>query len=85
MSAQVQTIGPAPLDPHAEQVEIRMRDGVRLATDVYLGDDTGDHARAHRLPAPARPPPPPAPREQRLSPLHLAPRHRGQPLSATYV
>jgi uncharacterized protein len=37
---QVERIGPAPLDPHAEQVMVPMRDGVRLATDVYLGDDT---------------------------------------------
>jgi uncharacterized protein len=40
MSVGVQTIGPAPLDRGAEQVHVRMRDGVRLATDVYLGDDT---------------------------------------------
>lgn len=40
MSVQVETIGPAPVDPAAEQVHVRMRDGVRLATDVYLGDDT---------------------------------------------
>jgi uncharacterized protein len=40
MSPHVETIGPAPLDPGAEQVHVRMRDGVRLATDVYLGDDT---------------------------------------------
>jgi predicted acyl esterase len=40
MSPHVQTIGPAPLDPDAEEVHVRMRDGVRLATDVYLGDGT---------------------------------------------
>jgi uncharacterized protein len=40
MSPQVETIGPAPLDPGADEVHVRMRDGVRLATDVYLGDDT---------------------------------------------
>jgi putative CocE/NonD family hydrolase len=40
MSLDVETIGPAPLDPNAEQVHVRMRDGVRLATDVYLGDDS---------------------------------------------
>src|SRR5215472_5517426 len=37
---QVMTIGPAPLDPAAEQVLVRMRDGVTLATDVYLASDT---------------------------------------------
>jgi len=36
MTVQVETLQPAPLDPHAEQVMVRMRDGVRLATDVYL-------------------------------------------------
>ena len=41
MSLDVETIGPAPLDPSAEQVHVRMRDGIQLATDVYLGDDTG--------------------------------------------
>ena len=40
MSLDVETIGPAPLDPSAEQVHVRMRDGIQLATDVYLGDDT---------------------------------------------
>jgi uncharacterized protein len=40
MSLDVETIGPAPLDPNAEQVQVRMRDGIQLATDVYLGDDT---------------------------------------------
>jgi hypothetical protein len=33
----VEIIGPAPLDPGAEQVHVRMRDGITLATDVYLG------------------------------------------------
>src|SRR5262249_53449721 len=40
MSLDVETLGPAPLDPDAEQMHVRMRDGVRLATDVYLGDDS---------------------------------------------
>jgi predicted acyl esterase len=40
MSLDVETIGPAPLDPSAEQVHVRTRDGIQLATDVYLGDDT---------------------------------------------
>jgi len=44
MSSQVETIGPAPLDPNAEQVHVRMRDGIRLATDVYLGNDTTPRA-----------------------------------------
>jgi predicted acyl esterase len=44
MSSQVETIGPAPLDPNAEQVHVRMRDGIRLATDVYLGKDTTPRA-----------------------------------------
>lgn len=37
MSQHVEIIGPAPLDPHAEEVHVRMRDGVTLATDIYLG------------------------------------------------
>ena len=32
---------PAPLDPRAEQIMVPMRDGVRLATDVYLPDRPG--------------------------------------------
>jgi len=40
MSLDVETIGPAPLDPNAEQSHVRMRDGITLATDVHLGDDT---------------------------------------------
>lgn len=38
--AKVHTIGPAELDPRAEQQLVRMRDGILLATDVYLGQDT---------------------------------------------
>jgi putative CocE/NonD family hydrolase len=40
MSLHVETLGPAPHPNGAEEVLVRMRDGVRLATDVYLPDDT---------------------------------------------
>ena len=40
MSFQVTSIGPAPVDSSADQVLVRMRDGVLLATDVYLAHDT---------------------------------------------
>src|SRR5262245_62146263 len=30
------TIGPAPVDPRADQTMVSMRDGVRLSTNVYL-------------------------------------------------
>jgi putative CocE/NonD family hydrolase len=33
----VEILGPAPLDPGADEVHVRMRDGITLATDVYLG------------------------------------------------
>ena len=36
----VETFGPAPVDPRAEQFEVRTRDGITLATDVYLCQDT---------------------------------------------
>jgi hypothetical protein len=36
-----EVLGPAPLDPAAEQTMVPMRDGVRLATDVYLPDGHG--------------------------------------------
>ena len=45
MPYQMDYLEPAPLDPRAEQVMVPMRDGVRLATDVYLP------ARPGRLPA----------------------------------
>ena len=45
MPYQMGYIEPAPLDARAEQVMVRMRDGVRLATDVYLPASPG------RLPA----------------------------------
>ena len=45
MAIALETLRPAPLDPAAEQVMVPMRDGCRLATDVYLP------ARPGRLPA----------------------------------
>ncbi len=45
MAIALETLRPAPLDPAAEQVMVPMRDGVRLATDVYFP------ARPGRLPA----------------------------------
>lgn len=41
MPYQMSYLEPAPLDPRAEQVMVPMRDGVRLATDVYLPDGCG--------------------------------------------
>jgi predicted acyl esterase len=38
MAVTVESLQPAPLDPRAEQVMVSMRDGARLATDVYLPD-----------------------------------------------
>jgi predicted acyl esterase len=43
MAVHVETLEPAPLDPSAEQVMVRMRDGVHLATDVYVPDGPGPH------------------------------------------
>jgi hypothetical protein len=45
-------IGPAPLSPLASEEFVRMRDGVRLATDVYLpaGDDEPGDTVLIRLP-----------------------------------
>ncbi len=43
MPYQMDYLKPAPLDPRAEQTMVRMRDGVRLATDVYLPDTPGRH------------------------------------------
>lgn len=45
MTLVLETLRPAPLDPAAEQSMVPMRDGVRLATDVYLP------ARPGRMPA----------------------------------
>ena len=42
---EVETIGPAPLDPRAQQHMVPMRDGVHLATDVYLPDGPGRSRR----------------------------------------
>jgi putative CocE/NonD family hydrolase len=41
MPLDVETLGPAPIDPQAEQHLVGMRDGVRLATDVYLPEGRG--------------------------------------------
>ncbi len=41
MTVEVRTTGPAPLDPRARQEMAPMRDGVRLATDVYLPEGPG--------------------------------------------
>jgi predicted acyl esterase len=52
MTIEVQRIGPGPLSPAATQYMVRMRDGVRLATDVYLpaGDVTPGPTILTRLP-----------------------------------
>jgi uncharacterized protein len=39
--AELQPIRPAPVDPRADAQMVRMRDGVRLATDVYLPEPAG--------------------------------------------
>jgi putative CocE/NonD family hydrolase len=44
MPVTVETLGPAPIDPRARQFMLPMRDGVRLATDVYLPDGPGPFA-----------------------------------------
>jgi uncharacterized protein len=44
MPVTVETLGPAPLDPAATQHMVPMRDGVNLATDVYLPDGPGPFA-----------------------------------------
>ena len=41
MTFAYDVLGPAPLDPSADQSLVPMRDGVRLATDVYLPDGHG--------------------------------------------
>ena len=41
VTMDVETVGPAPLDPRAQQHMVPMRDGVQLATDVYLPDGPG--------------------------------------------
>jgi predicted acyl esterase len=44
MPVTVETLGPAPVDPAATQHMVPMRDGVRLATDVYLPAGPGPFA-----------------------------------------
>ncbi len=41
MPFPIEVLRPAPVDPAAEEVMVPMRDGVRLATDVYLPDSPG--------------------------------------------
>ena len=41
VTLDVETVGPAPLDPRARQHMVPMRDGVHLATDVYLPEGAG--------------------------------------------
>ena len=41
MTIDLETVGPAPIDAAAEQVMVKMRDGIALATDVYLPDGDG--------------------------------------------
>ena len=40
MKLVVETVTPAPIEATAEQCMVAMRDGVRLATDVYLPTGT---------------------------------------------
>ncbi|MGW2611833.1 CocE/NonD family hydrolase [Streptomyces mirabilis] len=40
MNVPFETVTPAPVDPSALPFRVRMRDGIRLATDVYLPDGT---------------------------------------------
>ncbi len=41
MAIPIEIVRPAPIDPAAEQIMVPMRDGARLATDVYLPDGHG--------------------------------------------
>ena len=41
MTVHVESLGPAEIDPRADQQMVPMRDGVVLATDVYLPDGPG--------------------------------------------
>ena len=43
MSVELNSVSPAPIDPAATQVMVPMRDGVRLATDVYLPEKDGSY------------------------------------------
>jgi putative CocE/NonD family hydrolase len=50
MAVAIETTGPAPLDPRALHLAAPMRDGVRLATDVYLPGAGAHPAVLVRLP-----------------------------------
>jgi len=41
MASPIEVLRPAPVDPAADEVMVPMRDGVRLATDVYLPEGRG--------------------------------------------
>ena len=51
VTLEIETVGPAPLDPRAPQHMVPMRDGVRLATDVYLPEGAGPVPGGARAPA----------------------------------
>jgi putative CocE/NonD family hydrolase len=44
VSIPIEVLKSSPLHPHAKQIAVRMRDGVNLATDVYLPEDPGPNA-----------------------------------------
>lgn len=50
MPVEYEHVGPAPLDDGAQHRLVRMRDGVRLATDVYLAGDQPAETVLIRLP-----------------------------------
>lgn len=50
MPIEYEHVGPGPLDDRAQHVMVRMRDGVRLATDVYLAGDQPAETVLIRLP-----------------------------------
>lgn len=50
MTIPYEHVAPAPLDERAQHFMVRMRDGVRLATDVYLAGDEAAEAILIRLP-----------------------------------
>lgn len=52
MLTEIVRVGPAPISPLANEQFVRMRDGVRLATDIYLphGDQTPGDTVLIRLP-----------------------------------
>src|SRR5690348_2807378 len=43
MTVEIETLGPAEVDPRAQQQMVPMRDGVALAIDVYLPAGEGPH------------------------------------------